>query len=293
MDTLAPENIGMTPLILFSVALIILLTSVVIRSVANKKRIESYKKRIEELDQIQKSDKDRINELELEIQQLAGVVSHDLRTPFNRMFALMQLMQNSSDNLQHDQKDYLSKTHIVIADGLGMIRNLTDYQKLEGKGIELNSETFNFSSSLGLMARNYKVTSEIKNIQVHLEMQPAMMVYADKYYLYRILDNLVSNAVKFSAEGKNVFIKAHDAGTCIEVSVQDEGPGISEEDKKRLYKKFQTLTAKPTGGEMSTGIGLAVAKTLADKMKAKLSCVSKPGEGSTFTLYIAKEKSIS
>jgi signal transduction histidine kinase len=279
----------MTALIVFSVASILLLTWLVIHSMTTKKRIESQKKRIEELIQIQKSDKNRINELEMEIQQLAGVVSHDLKTPFNRMFALMQLLQSSSDNLQSDQKEYLSKTHIVIADGLGMIRNLTDYQKLEGKGIDLSYETFNFSSLLGLLTRNYRVTSEIKHIQIHLEMQPEIMVYADKYYLYRILDNLVSNALKFSAEGRNVFIKAHDAGNHIQVDVHDEGPGIGEEDQKLLYKKFQTLTAKPTGGEMSTGIGLAVAKALADKMKAELSCVSKLGEGSKFTLSIARE----
>jgi signal transduction histidine kinase len=143
-----------------------------------------------------------------------------------------------------------------------------------------------------LLVRNYKILSEIKRIQLHLKMQPDMMVYADKYCMYRILDIVLSNAVKFSGENRNIYIEAQDDGTTIHVEVRDEGPGISEEDQKKLYKKFQTLAARPTGGETSTGLGLAIAKSLADKMETELLCESKEGEGTTFTLRIRKEKTV-
>jgi len=280
----------MTALTLFSATSIVLLIGLAIRSKATNVLTELQKKRIEELLQIQKDNEKRIHELEFEKQQLFSVVSHDLKGPFNRIFALIQLLQSSSDNFQNDQIEYLAKIHRVLADGLGMIRNLMDNQKLESKGIDLHLETFNLASALGVLARNYKVITEKKNIELHLEMLPTMMVYADKHYLHRILDNLFSNALKFSSENKNIFIKAYEDGNWIRVDVRDEGPGISQEDQTKLYKKFQTLTARPTGGETATGIGLSVAKAFAEKMEAELSCVSKLDEGSLFTLRVRKGK---
>jgi signal transduction histidine kinase len=258
---------------------------------AKNKLIESQKSRIAKLIHIQKDNESRIDELAFEKMQWSGIVAHDLKGPYNRIFALVQLMQRSSGTLQDQQQEYLSKIHIVIADGFAMIRNLTDNQKLEGKGIDLNDEAIHLTSVLTLLVRNYKVLSEIKKIQLHLKIQPDMTVYADKYCLYRILDNILSNAVKFSAENSNIYIGAQDEGTGIRVAVRDEGPGISEEDQKRLYKKFQKLTAKPTGGETWTGIGLAVARQLADKIGAELVCASKQNEETTFTLRLRKEKS--
>lgn len=277
-----------TVLISFSITVIILLIWMGIRSNVSKKFIHTQTRKVDELTQLQKDNEILIHELLFEKQQLLGVVSHDLKGPFNRVFALTQLLQNSSDNLQNEQKEYLGKMHGVITDGLAMIRNLMDYQKLEGKGIDLNPEKLNFASIVGVLVRNYKVLAERKNIELHLEMPLVMMVYADKYYVHRILDNLLSNALKFSSENKSVFIRAHDDGLWINVDVRDEGPGISEDDQAKLFTKFQTLSAIPTGGETATGLGLAVAKALADNMKAELSCISKLGQGSIFTLKIRK-----
>ncbi len=277
-----------TVLLSFSITGIILLIWVGIRSHASKKLIDTQNKKVEELTQLQKDNEILIQELLFEKQQLLGVVSHDLKGPFNRAFALTQLLQSSSDNLHSDQKDYIGKMHSVIADGLAMIRNLMDYQKLEGKGIDLNPEKLNFASIVGVLVRNYKVLAEKKNIELHLEVPLVMMVYADKYFVHRILDNLLSNALKFSSENRSVFIRAQDDGLWINVDVRDEGPGFSEDDQAKLFTKFQPLSAIPTGGETATGLGLAVAKTLADKIKAELSCVSKVGQGSIFTLKIRK-----
>lgn len=277
-----------TVLVLFSSALITVLIWLTIQNNSSKKIIEAQNKRVEAFIQSHKANEILIHELQREKQELSGIVSHDLKGPFNRVFALIQLLQGSSENLQPAQRDYLGKMHSVIADGLGMIRNLMDYQKLEGKGIEINPETINLSTVVSTLARNYKVLAEKKNIQLHLDILPAMMGYADKYCLNRILDNLMSNALKFSSENKNVFINAYHDGLWLNVAMRDEGPGISEEDQKKLFTKFQPLTAIPTGGETATGLGLAMAKILADKMKAELSCVSQLGQGSIFTLKIKK-----
>jgi len=279
-----------TALIFLSIVSVLLLIVSGVYAARLKSRLEIEKRKAEELLQKNQFIKYRIEELEMEIRQLTGIVSHDLKVPFNRIFALTHLIQRSSDTLLPEQHVYLSKIHIVIADGLGLIRNLADKQKLEGKGIDLTFEPVNLSAVLGLLTRNYKGISEIKKIHLHFQMQPDLMVHADKHYLYRILENVLSNAIKFSPESKNVLVKAIENESDIIVEVRDEGPGISEDEQKRLYQKFQPLTVRPTGGETSTGIGLAVAKAIADKLEAKLSCVSELNSGTTFTLTIRKEK---
>lgn len=282
----------MTVLIIISVTLTIVLIWLGIRSKRTSKLIELQNRRIEELEQIQKTTVVRLQELQVEKQQVFSIVSHDLKGPFNRIFALIQLLQRSSNNLQPDQQEYLAKIHLMIADGLAMMRNLTDNRKLEANEIDLNAETFNFSSLLALLVRNYKVLAEKKKIHLHADILPNMMVHADKFYAPRILDNLLSNALKFSHEGSNIYIKINDDGGWINIAVHDEGPGISNEDQLNLFKKFQPLTARPTGGETATGLGLAVAKTLADKMDAEISCVSNLDEGTVFTLKIRKAEHV-
>ncbi|MEY4930180.1 MAG: hypothetical protein RI909_904 [Bacteroidota bacterium] len=279
----------MAALILLSLTLIILLIWMVTRSRAAARRIESQKNKIAQLEQLHEKSRNDNAALVSEKQHLFSIVSHDLKGPFNRIFALTQLIQSASDNLQPDQKEYLAKMHIMIADGLAMIRNLTDSQKLEGKGIDFNPEAFNLSTLLGTLVKNYKITAERKKVQLHIEMPPSMTVHTDRYSLNRILDNLLSNAVKFSGENKNIFVIAKDEGADVTIDVRDEGPGISEEDQGRLYKKFQTITARPTAGETNSGIGLYVAKNLADKLNVKLSCVSKMDGGTVFTLKISKQ----
>jgi signal transduction histidine kinase len=286
----SPQDILITVLVVFSIALIAALVGFMVGNRSQRRLTKSLEARIDELVWLQKSDQNLIDELERQRQQLFGVVTHDVRGPFNRIFALIQLIQISSNNLQKEQKEYLGKIHIMIADGLGMIRNLADSQKLEGKGIDLHFDTFNLSTVLSVLARNYKVLAEKKNIVLQDDIRPSLMVFSDRHYSNRIFDNLLSNAIKFSGENKSVFIKAVDDGAWVRVEVTDEGPGISEEDQKHLYKKFQTLSAKPTAGETSSGIGLSVAKALADKTGAQLICKSNVGAGTTFTVKMRKEK---
>lgn len=240
--------------------------------------------------QIQEQEKrnKQVGELVHEKQQLIGLVSHDLKGPFNRIFALIQLLEITNVNLTGEQLEYLGKMHQIVADGLGMIRNLLDNRRLEDQGIDLASEPLNLSSILGSLIKNYRTLSEKKDIQIHFEAPEEAVVLADKLFIYRIFENLISNALKFSPEKRNIYISIAEINSSFEVRVKDEGPGISKEDQKKLYQKFQRLSARPTGGESSTGLGLAIVKALVDKMGSELRCESELGEGTTFIIKIEK-----
>ncbi len=237
--------------------------------------------------QIQEQEKrnKQVGELVHEKQQLIGLVSHDLKGPFNRIFALIQLMEITSENLTSEQREYLGKIHQIVADGLGMIRNLLDNRRLEDQGIDLMPEPLNLVTVLGSLIKNYRALSAKKKIQIHFDAPAQAIVLADKLYIYRIFENLISNALKFSPEDRNIFVTIEE-GEKVVVKVKDEGPGISREDQKKLYHKFQRLSARPTGGESSNGLGLAIVKTLIDRLGGSIELKSEPGEGSEFIVKI-------
>jgi signal transduction histidine kinase len=116
------------------------------------------------------------------------------------------------------------------------------------------------------------------------------MVFADRQAVVQILDNLISNAVKYSPYGKQVFLRVLSTTQLVRVEVQDEGEGISEEDMTKLFGKFTRLSARPTGGEHSTGLGLSIVKKMVEAMRGRVWCESVSGQGATFIVELPTER---
>ncbi len=100
------------------------------------------------------------------------------------------------------------------------------------------------------------------------------------------MDNLISNAIKYSPPGKTVFVEVERSGGLCSFSVSDEGPGFTEHDKHRLFTKFARLSANPTGGESSTGLGLSIVKKIVEAMKGEIHCESIAGSGAKFVVTL-------
>lgn len=230
----------------------------------------------------------QLHDLNLEKQQIISVVSHDLKGPFNRIFALMQLMSMSSDKLTKDQKEYVGKIHQIAVDGLNMVRNLLDARKIEEELIDVTLESIELEPFLSAFVKNYRAVADRKRIELNLLSPTDVYAIADRLYLNRILDNLLSNAIKFSQMNKKVTLSIEQKDKEVVLIVKDDGPGITEEDQKKLYMKFQKLTAKPTGGESSTGLGLSIVKTLVEKMGGNIICESQLDKGTKFIVTLKR-----
>jgi len=103
-----------------------------------------------------------------------------------------------------------------------------------------------------------------------------------------VFDNLLSNALKFSPPGKAIYVSVRPAGGKIECKVRDEGPGFSDADKARMFRRYGRLSARPTGGEPSTGLGLSIVRKLVQLMNGDLSCDSVQGQGAAFVVRLPR-----
>jgi signal transduction histidine kinase len=230
----------------------------------------------------------KIEELEREKQQIISLVSHDIKAPLNRIFALVQLLQMDSENLNDDQHNFLDKMHLVVADGLGLIRNLVDYRNLEYRKSELLIEKVNLHQLIQLVIKNFQTVATKKFLTIETELQSGIFIQSDHHSIIRIIESLLGNAVKFSSEGKTIRVRCGEKENLVFFSIQDEGPGFTADDLTKMYKKFQKLTARPTGGESTTGLGLFLVKTMAGRIGAEVVCVTEEGLGSTFTVTIPR-----
>jgi signal transduction histidine kinase len=111
-------------------------------------------------------------------------------------------------------------------------------------------------------------------------------VWTDRVAVAAVLDNLLSNAVKYSPPGRRIWVQVQGESTSASCSVQDEGPGLSPEEQAQLFQRGVRLSPQPTGGEPSTGYGLAVAKELIEQLEGDIWCVSTPGHGARFSFRL-------
>jgi signal transduction histidine kinase len=111
-------------------------------------------------------------------------------------------------------------------------------------------------------------------------------VIVDSNVMVQVVENLVSNAVKYSPPGKSIFVRLTQSPDSVRLEVQDEGPGLSAEDQSKLFGKFARLSAKPTGGEHATGLGLSIVKRMVEAMNGKVWCQSEAGKGATFVVQL-------
>lgn len=222
---------------------------------------------------------------------LISVVSHDLKAPLNRAKALSELISDTADNFKPEQKMLFEKLIKELADEKNLITEIFNSELLD---LELNSFEMEFVE-LNYLINNYiestKVTANLKDIElIFLPYLENIFVNINEAYFKRIIDNLVSNAIKFSERGKKIHVLIDSFDDNVFIHVKDEGQGFTETDQADLFKKYHKLSSKPTEGESSTGLGLSIVKRLVTIMGGTISLVSKKEKGSTFTLCFKRIK---
>ncbi|MBS1493606.1 MAG: tetratricopeptide repeat-containing sensor histidine kinase [Bacteroidetes bacterium] len=231
----------------------------------------------------------KLEDMNQEKNEFLNLVSHDLKNPLNSIYGFSNLLVEDINTLSMEEiSDFASNINISSMAMLDLVNEILNSEMMDSGRYELNNELIDLNVLIKSLISMNKFQLRQKEIKIIFDEKIVSHVFNDSNVIKQIISNLLSNAIKFSPEGKSIFITvAHNkSDSSTWVGIQDEGPGLTEEDRKKLFTKFARLSAKPTAGESSTGLGLSIVKKLADIIGAKVVCESEPGKGAKFILQI-------
>lgn len=227
---------------------------------------------------------DHLQKVNEEKNELLGIVAHDLQNPLCSILIMSRLLRDDPALSPTERKEFLINIITTVSRMSELISRLLNINALEQGQFTIAVAPHDVADTAISIVHAYQQQAQQKNIELHFAHESHCTATVDAHALMQILDNLVSNAIKFSPHGKSIYIRVYSQQDTVYCSVRDEGPGLSEEDKKKLFGKFARLSAQPTGGEHSSGLGLSVVKKLAEAMNSTVWCDSKHGHGATFVV---------
>lgn len=248
---------------------------------AEHARLEERERVVEELKALNSS----LREAHREKNEMLGIVAHDLKNPLTGILISAESMKRFLSQLTPNDLEKRLSNIITAAEHMkDIIMKLLDIQLLESGRHRLDVEPIDLGKHLLMSITRHNEQAKAKNIRLlHTDYSRPIYSIADSKAIEDIFDNILSNAIKFSPFGSpiTVTITATPSGT-VQIRVRDQGPGLSPDDLTKLFSKFMPLSAKPTGGEHSTGLGLSIVKKLVEAMNGTVWCESTAGNGATF-----------
>ncbi len=224
--------------------------------------------------------------------ELLGIAAHDLKNPLQVISGFASLIQEAKtlDEAQSNARAIERSSERMLK----LIKDLLETATLDSGKLELNKTSVNVAELLRAVAEHNRPNAEKKSQTISLDLDESAVADLDLERMREVFENLISNAVKYSPVGKQIQVRlVRTSETSVQVAVKDEGQGLTEEDKQKLFGKFQRLSARPTGGESSTGLGLSIVKQLVELHGGKVWAESEgKGKGATFFVELPALKPI-
>ena len=236
-----------------------------------------------------------IDELELRLaartaiyhqNQVLSIAAHDLKNPLTTITVWAELAKN----VKNDPEAVGKMCDRIIESGTKMnrlVNDLLESARREASKIQLKFNKADLAALVQSVVKTNVVLANKKNIKLQLQILDGPIVNGDEDRLAEIADNIINNSIKYSQPGKNITVIVSQENTNAILKIKDEGQGFTEEDKINLFQRFVTLSAQPTGGETSTGLGLSIVKALVDAHKGEIKVDSNGKDrGATFIVSL-------
>ncbi|MGI8584621.1 MAG: GAF domain-containing sensor histidine kinase [Chitinophagaceae bacterium] len=221
--------------------------------------------------------------------QVLNIAAHDLKNPLTTITIWSELIKQKNDpKIISEISDHINKAAQKMS---GIINELLESAASDAGQIKLHLIKLDFANLIQSIVETNQVLAKNKSQKIHLTIKDHPIVFADETKLTEIADNLINNAIKYSEKNKNIIITVKQENDKAVLEIIDEGPGFTEEDKKNLFQRFTRLSAKPTGGETSTGLGLSIVKALVEAHHGSVTASSEGiNKGSTFIVEMPVAK---
>jgi two-component system, sensor histidine kinase and response regulator len=236
-----------------------------------------------------KSARDRLKQLAEDKDELLGMLAHDLKNHLGGMQMSSQLLHKRVGRMGDERAVHLSEN--VLRSGGQLLTFVKEFlaNAAADHGIALVPVTLNFSDAAARAVQKYEEAARFKQLVLDTKLpDEGTAVLADAFALDQVLDNLLSNAVKFTPSGGHILVSLHPGAGQVECRIQDDGPGFTAEDRTRMFRRYARLSARPTDGEPSSGLGLSIVLKLVQAMHGGLACESVPGQGARLIVRLPR-----
>lgn len=213
-----------------------------------------------------------LKELHQEKDEFLGIAAHDLKNPLTAIITSIELLIRFRHKMS--ETDIVKQLESIRTTSKRMktiISNLLDINRIESGKLKLVNEWINVVALFDRLLENYQPQLIAKNLHLNYQTSEQVLhLMGDECALYEVFENLFSNAVKFTKPNKHIYVRLTRNDNKIRCEIQDEGQGLTHNDKQKLFQKFARLSSRPTGGEHSTGLGLSIVKRLVEAMNGKI-----------------------
>lgn len=238
------------------------------------------------LDALKKSES-QLKEANATKDKFFSILAHDLINPFNIILGYSDLLVSDYDSIEDDKKrEYIRTIHRATNSTFSLLENLLSWARIQQNRIVINKEELYLSELIDENTNLYSPNAQNKNILISNEVSDKQLINVDKLTFSTVLANLISNAIKFSPENGKINITAHSTNKTIDVKIQDNGVGMSEEAIAKLFKVDQFHSTEGTLKEKGTGLGLILCKEFIEKNGGQIKVESEVGKGSIFTISL-------
>jgi signal transduction histidine kinase len=218
---------------------------------------------------------------------IIAVLAHDLRNPLGNIGVLAQMLILETD--EGEKKKLLEMIGRASSNAHVLVKDVLEMASLEQSGSPITLQPIVIPVIINEVIQSQKSNAERKGIQINVDKtEVADTVLADPTYFRQVIENLVSNALKFSTTGKNVEISIISRDVDIQIRVRDHGQGVPIGEEDKLFKKFSRLSPQPTAGESSSGLGLSLVKRYMELMKGRVWYERPVDKGAIFVVEFLK-----
>ncbi|MCD6447416.1 MAG: tetratricopeptide repeat protein [Candidatus Marinimicrobia bacterium] len=235
---------------------------------------------------ILKRNQKKLQELNATKDKFTSIIAHDLKSPFNTILGFSSLMERYWEQKDYAKiKEFSGYIHDVSLQTYKLLENLLEWSRSQTGKIAFNPKALDIHIPIKNAVDLLEPAANRKQVTISMK-APSMAVMVDEKMLHTILQNLISNAIKYSHHGGNITIVAKEKGKQLEISIRDQGVGMDENTLNNLFHIDQTVIELGTDGEKGTGLGLILSKEFVERHRGKIFAESEKGKGSIFTISI-------
>ncbi len=232
--------------------------------------------------QLAESEK-KLLELNSAKDKLFSIIGHDLKNPIFTILGFSQILEEDYNEMTDEEKlEYIKTIYQTASSIQKLLENLLTWSRAQTGRLEVNLEPLSIRNVIKETVDIVATQAEKKNIEIIVDINSTLMVYADKNLLETIIRNLLTNAIKFTDPGGRITVSTRDENGFVIIAVEDTGIGLSETDKNKLFRIDVNNAEIGQHKEKGTGLGLILCKEFCEKMGGKIWVESKLGKGSTF-----------